>query len=135
MCDSRDAQCDEYVRPVLIVFLIVNEVSVEAVVALNPAYIFVMDRDSAIGSNGAQLAREIMENERIMKTDAYKNGNLIILDNPGIWYLAEGGITALGIMLDINCANPRFLTYERVSLPRCFRRSIIDEIRKAEGYG
>lgn len=77
-----------------------NEVSFEAIVALNPEYIFVMDRDSAIGTSGAQLASEIMENELIMKTDAYQNGNLIILENPGIWYLAEGGITSLGIMLD-----------------------------------
>ncbi|MDO5785331.1 MAG: ABC transporter substrate-binding protein [Eubacteriales bacterium] len=77
-----------------------NEVSFEAVVALNPEYIFVMDRDSAIGTSGAQLASEIMENELIMKTDAYQNGNLIILENPGIWYLAEGGITSLGIMLE-----------------------------------
>ena len=68
--------------------------------ALNPEYIFVMDRDSAIGTSGAQLAGEIMENELIMKTDAYQNGNLIILENPGIWYLAEGGITSLGIMLE-----------------------------------
>lgn len=77
-----------------------NEVSFEAIVALNPAYIFVMDRDSAIGTSGAQLASEIMENELIMKTDAYQNGNLVILENPGIWYLAEGGITSLGIMLE-----------------------------------
>ena len=77
-----------------------NEVSFEAVVALNPAYIFVMDRDSAIGTSGARLASEIMENELIMKTDAYQNGNLVILENPGIWYLAEGGITSLGIMLE-----------------------------------
>jgi len=77
-----------------------NEVSFEAVVSLNPDYIFVMDRDSAISASGAQLANEIMENELIMKTDAYKNGNMVILENPGIWYLAEGGITSLGIMLE-----------------------------------
>ena len=77
-----------------------NEVSFETVVALNPDYIFVMDRDSAISATGAQLAQEIMENELIMKTDAYQNGNMVILENPGIWYLAEGGITSLGIMLD-----------------------------------
>lgn len=69
-------------------------------VSLNPDYIFVMDRDSAISASGAQLASEIMENELIMKTDAYKNGNMVILENPGIWYLAEGGITSLGIMLE-----------------------------------
>ena len=77
-----------------------NEVSFEALVSLNPDYIFVMDRDSAIGTSGAQLASEIMENELVMKTDAYQNGNMVILANPGIWYLAEGGITSLGIMLE-----------------------------------
>lgn len=77
-----------------------NEVSFEAVVSLNPDYIFVMDRDSAISASGAQLANEIMENELIMKTGAYKNSNMVILENPGIWYLAEGGITSLGIMLE-----------------------------------
>lgn len=76
-----------------------NEVSFEAIVSLNPEYIFVMDRDSAIGTSGAQLAQEIMENELIMKTDAYQNGNLVILENPAIWYTGEGGITALDYML------------------------------------
>lgn len=59
-----------------------------------------MDRDAAIGTNGAQLAQEIMENELVMGTRAYQNGHLVILEHPGIWYTAEGGITALGIMLD-----------------------------------
>lgn len=77
-----------------------NEASFELVVSLNPDYIFVMDRDAAIGTNGAQLAQEVMENELVMKTDAYKNGNLVILEHPGIWYTAEGGITALGVMLE-----------------------------------
>lgn len=77
-----------------------NEVSFEAVVSMNPEYIFVMDRDSAIGTDGAQLAQEIMENELIMKTDAYQSGHLVILEHPGTWYLAEGGVTSLGIMLE-----------------------------------
>lgn len=77
-----------------------NEASFELVVQLNADYIFVMDRDAAIGTNGAQLAQEVMENELVMKTDAYKNGNLVILEHPGIWYTAEGGITALGVMLE-----------------------------------
>ena len=67
--------------------------------AENPDYIFVMDRDSAIGTEGAQLAQEIMENELVMDTDAYKNGNIIYLEHPAVWYTAEGGITALDIML------------------------------------
>lgn len=77
-----------------------NEASFELVVDLDPDYIFVMDRDAAIGTNGAQLAREIMENELVMGTRAYQDGHLVILEHPGIWYTAEGGVTALGIMLD-----------------------------------
>lgn len=69
------------------------------IVSLAPDYIFVMDRDSAIGTEGAQLAQEIMENELVMSTDAYKNGNLVILEHSNAWYTAEGGITALDLML------------------------------------
>ena len=35
----------------------------------------------------------------IAGTDAYKSGNIIYLENPAVWYTAEGGITALDIML------------------------------------
>lgn len=76
-----------------------NEASFELIVSLAPDYIFVMDRDSAIGTDGAQLAQEIMENELVMSTDAYKNGNLVILEHSNAWYTAEGGITALDQML------------------------------------
>jgi len=40
-----------------------------------------------------------MENELVMSTDAYKNGNIVYLEHPAVWYTAEGGITALDIML------------------------------------
>ena len=76
-----------------------NEASFELIVSLDPDYIFVMDRDSAIGTEGAQLAKEIMENELVMGTDAYKDGHLVIMDHPAVWYTAEGGITALDYML------------------------------------
>ena len=76
-----------------------NEASFEFVVEKNPKYIFVMDRDAAIGTEGAQLAQEIVENELVQGTDAYKNGNIVYLGNPAVWYTAEGGINALDIML------------------------------------
>lgn len=76
-----------------------NEVSYEFVVDANPDYIFVMNRDAAIGADGADLAQDVIENELVMQTDTYKNGHIIYLENPGIWYTAEGGITALDIML------------------------------------
>ena len=65
----------------------------------NPEYLFVMDRDAAIGTDGAQLAKEIVENELVMDLDVYKNGNIVYLAHPAVWYTAEGGIQALDIML------------------------------------
>lgn len=76
-----------------------NEASFEFVVQKAPDYIFVLDRDAAISREGAQLAKDIMENELVMSTDVYKNGNLIYLEHPAVWYTAEGGITALDLML------------------------------------
>ena len=76
-----------------------NEASFEFIVEKNPNYIFVMDRDAAIGTDGAQLAQEILENELVMGTDAYQNGNIVYLAHPAVWYTAEGGITALDVML------------------------------------
>ena len=76
-----------------------NEASFEFIVDKNPEYIFVMDRDAAIATEGAQLAREILENELVMGTDAYKNGHIVYLAHPAVWYTAEGGVTALDLML------------------------------------
>lgn len=76
-----------------------NEASFEYVLEVNPEYIFVLDRDAAIGTEGAQLAAEVMDNELVNKTNAAKNGNVIVLEHSNIWYTAENGITALGIML------------------------------------
>lgn len=76
-----------------------NESSFELLVQVNPDYVFVLDRDAAIGTEGAQLAKEVVENELVMGTDAYQNGHIVYLANPAVWYTAEGGITALDVML------------------------------------
>ena len=76
-----------------------NEASFEFVLEKNPDYLFAMDRDAAIGAKGAQLAAEVLDNELIHMTKAARNGNVIVLEHSNVWYTAEGGITALGIML------------------------------------
>ena len=76
-----------------------NEASFEFIVDKDPDYIFVMDRDAAIQTEGAKLAQEIVENELVMDTRAYQDGHIVYLAHPAVWYTAEGGITALGIML------------------------------------
>ncbi len=67
-----------------------NEASFEFIVEKAPDYIFVLDRDAAIGTDGAKLAQEIMENELVMGTDAYKNGNIVYLAHPAVWVHRRG---------------------------------------------
>ena len=76
-----------------------NEASFEFVLDKNPDYIFAMDRDAAIGTQGAQLAAEVLDNELINKTDAAQNGRVVVLEHSNVWYTTEGGITALRVML------------------------------------
>lgn len=72
--------------------------SFEILLEKNPKYIFVIDRDAAIATEGAQLAKEIMDNEIVNKTDAAQNDNIIYLTS-SVWYLAEGGLSATDIMI------------------------------------
>lgn len=76
-----------------------NEASFEFVVEKDPDYLFVMDRDAAIQTEGAQLAQEVVENELVMSTRAYQEGHIVYLAHPAVWYTAEGGVTALDLML------------------------------------
>ena len=57
-----------------------NEASFETVVAKNQEYIFVMDRDKAIGKAGTASAKEIVENDLVKSTPAYKNNHIIYLE-------------------------------------------------------
>ena len=76
-----------------------NEASFEFVVDKDPDYMFILDRDTAIGRKPSKSSKELIENELIVNTDVYKDGNIIYLENPTIWYIAEGGIKALDIMI------------------------------------
>ena len=76
-----------------------NESSFETIVRLDADWMFIMDRDAATGAEGAQLAQEIVENELVMTTRAYQDGHIVYLSHPSVWYTAEGGISALDVML------------------------------------
>lgn len=75
-----------------------NTSSFELLLEKNPEYIFIIDRDAAINLEGAQTAKEVVENEIVTKTDAYQNDNIIYL-TPDVWYLATGGIASTDIMI------------------------------------
>ena len=53
--------------------------------------LYVMDRAAITG--GEISAKQILNNDLIKSTKAYKEDNIIYLDSP-IWYVAAGGITA-----------------------------------------
>lgn len=67
-------------------------VSYEFFIEKNPDHLFVLDR-GAVTADGGELAAETMENEIIMSTDAYKNGNIAYL-SPTPWYLIMGGLAS-----------------------------------------
>ena len=83
-----------------------NEASWGTLVSLNPGYMFVLDRNTAISSTeGNPAVQEAIENDLIKELDVYKNGNIVYLAHPNVWYTAEGGIQALDVMIsDIETA-------------------------------
>lgn len=68
-------------------------VSFEFILETNPDWLFVIDRDSAIGREGVS-AKQFLDNELVGQTTAWKTGQVVYLD-PVNWYLVGGGINAL----------------------------------------
>ena len=77
-----------------------NISSYEAWLELNPDYMFVLDKDNAVGTE-AVAAREQLEvnNPIIAETDAYKNGKIIYLEPGDVWYLCDGGVKGMDLMI------------------------------------
>lgn len=74
-----------------------QSVSFEYIVEKNPQFLFVLDRGAMMGD--AVPAKEILENELVKTTDAYKKGNIVYL-SPQPWYLSGGGLTATRMMME-----------------------------------
>ncbi|MGL4656793.1 MAG: siderophore ABC transporter substrate-binding protein [Sarcina sp.] len=72
-------------------------VTSEYVLSKNPDYLFVIDK-GLIASTAQKPAKEIIENDLIQKTNAYKNGEITYLDTKA-WYLGGPGINATEKML------------------------------------
>lgn len=67
--------------------------SFEYILDKNPDWIFIIDRDAAIGHE-AGGAMKLLDNELVNKTTAWKKDHVVALD-PVSWYLIGGGITSL----------------------------------------
>lgn len=68
-------------------------ISNEFLLETNPDWLFVVDRDAAIGREGASAA-QMLDNELVHQTTAWKNKQIVYLDATN-WYLVGGGITAV----------------------------------------
>ena len=64
-------------------------VSFEFIGQANPDVLFVLDRDATIGQEGS-WAKEILDNELVTATNAWKNNKVYYLDGPD-WYLLGAG--------------------------------------------
>lgn len=69
-----------------------ENISYEYLLDKNPGYMFIIDKNSITGSDN-NTAAEIVENEIVKNTEAYKNDNIVYL-NPESWYLGGCGFTS-----------------------------------------
>ncbi len=78
-----------------------EEASWETIIKLNPEYLFILDRSSAIGANdeGLLSAKEVIENDLVKELDVYKDGKIVYLAHANVWYTSTGGVQALDTML------------------------------------
>ncbi len=68
-------------------------ISFEFILETNPDWLFVIDRDAAIGREG-EAASQFLDNDIVGQTNAWKNGRVVYLNAAG-WYVVGGGLTAL----------------------------------------
>jgi len=73
-------------------------ISFELILKTDPDWLFVLDRDAAVGHAGT-AARKVMDNDIIAATRAAKAGRILYLD-PQRWYITSGGGAALSTIAE-----------------------------------
>ncbi|RFC66133.1 siderophore ABC transporter substrate-binding protein [Fulvimarina endophytica] len=71
-------------------------VSFEYIAKIDPDWIFVIDRDAAIGRGSAA---SLLDNELVHGTKAWRNDRVVYLD-PALWYLAASGLQSMQASVD-----------------------------------
>lgn len=69
-------------------------ISFEFIQKTNPDWLFVIDRDAAIGREGASAAK-FLDNELVRQSTAWKNKQVVYLDGFNWYTLGGAGITAM----------------------------------------
>lgn len=75
-----------------------DSITFEYLLKTNPDWLFVVDRDAAVGNDGTS-ARQILDNELIHQTNFWQNGHVVYLDSQAA-YVTMNGYDALTILLD-----------------------------------
>lgn len=74
-------------------------ISFEFIGKTNPDWLFVIDRDAAIGREGAS-AQKFLDNELVRQSNAWKNKRVVYLDGFNWYTLGGAGITAMQENID-----------------------------------
>ncbi len=74
-------------------------ISFEFLLEANPDWLFVIDRDVAIGGEAGEAAAQVLDNELVHETTAWQNDQIIYL-NPYNWYIVGSGLSTVQSMLD-----------------------------------
>jgi iron complex transport system substrate-binding protein len=76
-----------------------QSVSFEYIVERDPNYLFVVDRGAVVTTGeGGSSAKQVLENDLIKGTKAYKENHIVYLD-PNYWYLSGGGLVSVSEMV------------------------------------
>lgn len=76
-----------------------ESISNEYIKEKNPDILYVIDRDTAVGTEGGQAATSVLDNELVNSTNAAKNSKIVSLDS-STWYLVGYGLRSVPTMID-----------------------------------
>ncbi len=77
-----------------------EQISFEAIKEANPDYLFVLDRDSAVGSGDENAnAKVTLDNNLVAETTAWTEDQVVYVD-PERWYIVGQGLGNIHAMLD-----------------------------------
>ncbi|WP_168709779.1 siderophore ABC transporter substrate-binding protein [Brenneria roseae] len=78
-----------------------NVVTSEFLLRVNPEWLFVLDRDNAIGRPSSESAQQVLDNPLIHKTAAWQNNRVIYLDSASL-YIAGGLQSYQALIRDVD---------------------------------
>lgn len=77
-----------------------QKISFETVQEINPDWIFVLDRDVAVGKGKTgETAKSVLDNDLVKSTNAFKNNHIVYL-SPQEWYIVMTGANNFKTMLN-----------------------------------